>query len=94
MQDLKFCDTSYRLPPWCSSGLRSSGTLRGVHLQLIADVSWQPIGTLCNGQAVLDTLESKNVAIYLRRPTISFRSLSKLTFKIDVHVYKPNVLCQ
>jgi len=91
MQDLKFCDTSYRLPPRCSSDLRSSATLRGVHLQLIADVSWQPIGTLCKGQAVLDTLESKNFAIYLRRPTISFRSFSKLTFKI--YINKPNVPC-
>jgi len=30
MQDLKFCDTSNMLPPRCSCGLRSFGTLRGV----------------------------------------------------------------
>ena len=56
---------------------------------MIADISWHPIGPLSKGQAVLDTLESKDFGIYLRRPIFSFRPFSKLTFKSKVN--KPNV---
>ena len=76
LQNVELC-VYFMLPPPCQRHLLSSGMLRSVDWQLIADVSGQSIGTISKGQAVqeecillgmfedgIDSL-SRNVGMYL-----------------------------
>jgi len=54
----------FRLPPWCSRGLRSSCMLRCACFQPFTDVSGQPIGPIFNGLFRLLTLDDGADMLY------------------------------
>jgi len=51
------------LLPRCKLELRSSGTLRSIDWQSVADVSAQPIGSMFKGQVVQEELNSEFVSL-------------------------------